>query len=377
MESVLVGAFKVKDGLFIGDEFAAQDLEFVVANKVTRIVNCASRQVPNHWEPIGVHYLSYAWFDTENQVLLDTQDKNFSTIYHFVEQGLETGESVLVHSVRGVSQCVCIVTAYLMKKYQWSLYKSLDFLAFRRPDLDINPGFLTQLGGFEAKLTRSSKAPRTDQWDQVLENGEELVLRNTFMNARMGAPTDYHVPNTEAQGTVVLKWQEKASFETKDTKALNRTENGFVVIRSCIKGVEKKEIKVPIVNLETIKEKSVYTKFNFAKGIKNEQDEKAKIRSASLNRNDNRLVREAINAARNLIEPAEPRARNALKVMGTGTRPVKKVSKDDTGVKISRPTTAPQKRAPSPRSSDIRAKTFNPSKVSSFGNIKKKSKPIL
>ena len=367
----------MKDGLFIGDEFAAQDLEFVVANKVTRIVNCASRQVPNHWEPIGVHYLAYSWFDTENQVLLDASDKNFSSIYRFIEQGLESGESVLVHSVRGVSRCVCIVTAYLMKNYQWSLYKSLDFIAFRRPDLDINPGFLTQLGSFEARLTRNSKGPRTDQWDQVLENGEELVLRNTFMNARMGAPTDYHIPNSEVQNPAVLKWGEKATFEIKDTKGLNKTENGFVVIRSCIKGVEKREIRVPIVNLETIKEKSAYTKFNFAKGIKNELDEKAKVRSASLNRNDNRLVREAINAARNLIETEEPRVKNVLKVLGTGTKPVKKTSKDDTAVKIGRPTTAPQKRAPSPRSNDTRAKTFNPSKGASFGNIKRKSKPIL
>ncbi len=31
----ILGAVKIKDGLFIGDELAAQDLEFVVANKVS------------------------------------------------------------------------------------------------------------------------------------------------------------------------------------------------------------------------------------------------------------------------------------------------------------------------------------------------------
>ena len=58
-----IGALKVKDGLFIGDEFSAQDLEFVVANKVTHIVNCASTQVANHWEAIGVIYLTFYWLD--------------------------------------------------------------------------------------------------------------------------------------------------------------------------------------------------------------------------------------------------------------------------------------------------------------------------
>ena len=37
----ILGAVKVKDGVFIGDELAAQDLEFVVANKVTHIINCS------------------------------------------------------------------------------------------------------------------------------------------------------------------------------------------------------------------------------------------------------------------------------------------------------------------------------------------------
>ena len=40
-EDDIMGAIKIKDGLFIGDEFSAQDLEFIVANKVTHIINCA------------------------------------------------------------------------------------------------------------------------------------------------------------------------------------------------------------------------------------------------------------------------------------------------------------------------------------------------
>jgi hypothetical protein len=39
MEEALIGAIKIKDGLFVGDEFAAQDLEFVVTNKVTHVIN--------------------------------------------------------------------------------------------------------------------------------------------------------------------------------------------------------------------------------------------------------------------------------------------------------------------------------------------------
>lgn len=78
MPEDMIGTIKIKDGLFIGDEFAAQvtfliltawkDLEFVVANKVTHIINTSGRQIPNHWESIGVIYLTYPWFDNEHQV---------------------------------------------------------------------------------------------------------------------------------------------------------------------------------------------------------------------------------------------------------------------------------------------------------------------
>ena len=45
MEEEMIGAIKIKDGLFIGDSFAAKDLEFVVANKVSKIIKSSGRQV--------------------------------------------------------------------------------------------------------------------------------------------------------------------------------------------------------------------------------------------------------------------------------------------------------------------------------------------
>lgn len=68
MDKELFGAIKIKDGLFLGDDYASQDLEFVVTNKVTRIINCCARQLTNQWESIGVAYLSYPWHDVDSQV---------------------------------------------------------------------------------------------------------------------------------------------------------------------------------------------------------------------------------------------------------------------------------------------------------------------
>jgi len=68
-----------------------------------------------------------------------------SEIFEFIEEANEVGESVLVHSVRGQSRACCALTAYFMVKYKWNLYKTLEFLNSRRPDLEIRASFFHQL----------------------------------------------------------------------------------------------------------------------------------------------------------------------------------------------------------------------------------------
>ena len=126
----------------IGDEYAAQDLEFAVANKVSFIVNCAGKQVANHWEPIGVTYLTFAWQDLDSQTILDAKDRNANETFQFIERGLALGESVLVHSLKGQSRSSCVLVAYLMRKYHWTLLKTLEFLNSRRPNLEMRASFI-------------------------------------------------------------------------------------------------------------------------------------------------------------------------------------------------------------------------------------------
>lgn len=64
----LLGPIKIKDGLFLGDQLAAkvpkpyiQDIEFIITNKVTHIINTVSKAVPNLYERFGVQYLSVHW----------------------------------------------------------------------------------------------------------------------------------------------------------------------------------------------------------------------------------------------------------------------------------------------------------------------------
>lgn len=112
-------AAKLKEGLFLGDYEAASDQEFLGANKITRIINCAGREVSNVWERSGIRYLTYFWPQNGNTVIFDSTNSVLDEIYAFVEEALDQGDSVLIHSTDGVSRASFCSCVYFMLKYRW------------------------------------------------------------------------------------------------------------------------------------------------------------------------------------------------------------------------------------------------------------------
>lgn len=81
----------------------------------------------------------------------------------------------------------------MMRKYNWALLKTLEFLNSRRPELEIRATFIHQLSNYEARLHKkgtglTGKLTNTSKWTEISDDNcflesEELLLRNTFMNA--------------------------------------------------------------------------------------------------------------------------------------------------------------------------------------------------
>ena len=88
---------------------------------------------------------------------------------------------MLVSSVKGQSRASVVIAVYMMRKYRWSLLKTLEFLNSRRPDLEIRSTFITQLSNFEKSLINLGIGPKTSSWHEIeskmfsLED-EELLL---------------------------------------------------------------------------------------------------------------------------------------------------------------------------------------------------------
>lgn len=102
-----------------GDFETAQDLEFIVANKIARIVNCAGRDIANAWERSGIRYLTFYWPEAGNCVIFDDSNTVLDDLYAFIEEALDVGDSVLIHSTDGQSRAAFCAAVYFMLKYKW------------------------------------------------------------------------------------------------------------------------------------------------------------------------------------------------------------------------------------------------------------------
>ena len=145
-----------------------------------------------------------------------------------------------------------------MKKYNWAMIKTLEFLNSRRPDLEIRVTFIRQLGEYEQRLGMRAKAPMTVAWQDLTEENkflesEELLLSNTFMNAKQGQRVDLDDAN-QKHYVPRLRWvdhesrgRKKLAVEDKDENDLINIANPKRVINHIIKKPSslKSAIKVP------------------------------------------------------------------------------------------------------------------------------------
>lgn len=241
---------RVKDGLFIGGEEASEDLESAQQSKVTRVVNCCAAEIPNRWALCGMKYLSYRWSDDSDQVILDTGDFVVNDVYDFIEAALANSEAVLIHSLNGESRSVCILLAYFMKKYRWCLKKATQFLEARQLEMHMNDGFHEQLESFEIRLARQA-GPLETGWEELPGSkidGEELLLRNTFLNAHLGlqrAEPPLQPRDGEARS---ISWSDNCTDnrilledpfseeETREAKKQQSQSAALVAVRPALKG---------------------------------------------------------------------------------------------------------------------------------------------
>ena len=187
-------ATKLKDGVFIGDAEASQDIDFLVSNKIQYVINCAAASVPCSWERLGVRYLTFYWKGSSD---CDLSEANVDRMLEFIDNALNSAESVLIHSIDGCSRACAVTAIYFMYKYIWGIDKTMLFIRHQRPDMMPQPAVARQLDNVNQRLLykyRSNetlvKRISTISWEplpleeQQVGGDDEQLLINTFLNSQ-------------------------------------------------------------------------------------------------------------------------------------------------------------------------------------------------
>ena len=146
-------AAKIKDGLFIGDAETSQSEVFINDNKISNLINLSGREVHNVWASHGLVYLTYYWEDRPDyKLFVNHEDALLTDIVEFIDVSISHGISVLLFSRNGTGRCVVAACVYLMMKYRWGFEKTYDYVYSKKPDIDLNKGFIQQMFALDMKL---------------------------------------------------------------------------------------------------------------------------------------------------------------------------------------------------------------------------------
>ena len=252
MQTEILNISKIKEGFYIGDKISAISLDVIIQFKITHMINATGNQITNQWEAIGISYLTLNWTETPNQILFDPKDEIANRIVEFIDNSYLVGEGVLAHSFRGCDRVCIVVVIYLMKKYKWSLNKSIEYLKSKKQDVDIPIYFFEQLQKFETRMKLRKELTIDTPWEfEGLKDPEEKIMRNTYLNGFK--PQIPNEPKKEKDKFRHIMWADINSYQKCPIEVTN-TENDlffkkdikpiFVHMqmkpkKGCIKGVNK------------------------------------------------------------------------------------------------------------------------------------------
>ncbi|CAF2886389.1 unnamed protein product [Rotaria sp. Silwood2] len=134
------------DGLYIGSESNARNLEELSSEQIQCIVNVTSHVPLYHSEQF--QYCHLPADDTQKQNLLEY----FDQAYSFIHTAIENNEKVLVHCVAGISRSPAIVIGFLMRYAKMNMNDAYDFVKRKRSIVSPNLNFMGQLLEYEKKL---------------------------------------------------------------------------------------------------------------------------------------------------------------------------------------------------------------------------------
>jgi len=137
-----ISPIQLSDGIYVCSIEAAFKTKELLNFKITHILNvsCTSYNQRKYFKYLDIFVADN---HTENAI------KYFKISNRFIEDAINKGGKVLLHSVNGRNRCWVFVVAFLIGKLKMKYVTALEFVRERFPWAEPNENFLTQLKHYD------------------------------------------------------------------------------------------------------------------------------------------------------------------------------------------------------------------------------------
>ena len=235
----------VNDAIYIGDKRFIHDELFMSQFQITHLINTTPEICECEVEGRPLKVLNIAWEETPNQILLDEQDSIPTSIQKFIDESIKKGKNVLIYSVKGQNRACIILILYLLKKYNWTLRKSLEYLKHKKPDMLIPEYFLSQLENYESKLIKKNPK-RSDKWFNIsFKDDFEELLTNTFINDFFVKSMPLKIRENFSHKNIHVCWGDKVPSDKKNCLVIKNFEDDLYLKKN-IKDISPHKNSFPL-----------------------------------------------------------------------------------------------------------------------------------
>ena len=141
---------EIMNNIYISGYKFSCDYDFLIKNNFTSIINCAGssknfqQQKYNDFKYLTLDIKDDPGYEIINEIMLSIK---------FIEDcnNSKSGK-LLIHCFEGISRGPTILASYLMWKNNLSRDQAIQFIKEKRPNIEINLGFLVQLDKWESFL---------------------------------------------------------------------------------------------------------------------------------------------------------------------------------------------------------------------------------
>eukprot|EP00026_Physarum_polycephalum_P011610 Phypoly_transcript_11846.p1 GENE.Phypoly_transcript_11846~~Phypoly_transcript_11846.p1 ORF type:complete len:382 (+),score=92.33 Phypoly_transcript_11846:158-1147(+) len=206
---------EVFPGLYVGDVWAAYNLEQLKQRNITHVVTVVMGLEPPF--PGDFKYLNVHVRDVEDETIFE----HFEEVVKFIDEGRATG-NVFLHCLRGVSRSGTIAAAYVIHQKRVPAEEAILFLREKRSIIDPNPGFIRQLNNYYKLITTVVEANPADSTvtastTTTTTPADTITTTSTTSNTSTPTPTTTTTTTTPAATITTTSTTSNTSAPTTPT----------------------------------------------------------------------------------------------------------------------------------------------------------------